>query len=1173
MLLKKLEIFGFKSFAEKTSLEFEPGVTAIVGPNGCGKSNIVDAMKWVLGEQSAKELRGSAMEDVVFNGTELAERVNLAEVSLTISNEDGILPIEFSEVTISRRLFRNGESGYLINKVPVRLKDVHELIAGTGIGTKAYSLMEQGKMDLIVSSRPEERRYVFEEASGITKFKNKKKEATRKLEYTENNVLRVSDIVSEIRRQISSLERQARKAERYKVGYEELKEKELKSAGSEIKKYRESISFSSLEKNKMQKDSDFVNQTLQDKESFAKQLRDSIANSSERIAEEENNLREFKTKYQRNSERVQWDKQFMSESKEKIELLSRDLDEIQNRIDNSRLKLEETEKDKDYFQDQEEDLTAQIEQKKKDVLEINEKQDNLKNLMDELKNKVLEFNFELTQKRNLLLEIEGERKSLRVRLERLQEEREDIISQKSSQNEQIAQCLKDVESKEIELKQSEENVQGLTQERAELLNKKQSVDLEKVGLEKKITTFQTRLTSWREIASSGLGRPESLKIIQQESENVLGLLSEILQVGSEGVSKVELAFMPYLESLIIRTKAEALEVIRFCKKQGLFDVSIIVLDELEEYNYIEIAGAIPVAEHVQLRPEYKRLLYLIRDVYYVSDFDHAQELSLKYPGKRFLTDLNVILQRGGIAIGSNSSCELGYIDREGKIARLEKSLNDSELRFSELIKKISVLNNQSTDSEQALNLAEERKVRLNYDLVALRKSLEVNQENQSRLLQEEEVLNLDIDEIKSQLENDIARRDRLTLETEEKDVRLKETESDFLSSQTEYDNLMEEKHNFSIHLAQLEEKESSLNERKKQFHILYQTANSDLENLIKDQEKRTQDHSDTVAKISQLEEEIKRLEDENVNLNIKIEEGQMVLDNNKQDYEKLKSDFDREEDALIKLRNEYTTGKDDFHELDLSINEKEYKIKSIKDRIYQRYNISEIAEGDLTLEEERSLGEEIQESQDRLQKMGEVNLVAIEEHKQLQERLSFLEKQEKDLLEAKESLMAAIRKINKTTRELFANTFQEVRAAFKEIFPRLFGGGDADLILEEGVDCLEAGIVILARPPGKKLQSVSLLSGGEKALTALSLLFAIFKIKPSPFCILDEVDAPLDESNIDRFRRLLEEFAKYSQFLVITHNKRTISTADVMYGITMENTGISKIVSIKFQKTEASSAH
>ncbi len=1173
MLLKKLEIFGFKSFAEKTSLEFEPGVTAIVGPNGCGKSNIVDSMKWVLGEQSAKELRGGSMEDVIFNGTELAEQVNFAEVALTISNESGKLPIDFSEVTISRRLFRSGESEYLINKAPVRLKDVQELIAGTGIGTKAYSLMEQGKIDLIVSSRPEERRYVFEEASGITRFKNKKKEAVRKLEHTENNILRISDIISENRRQISSLERQARKAERYKVVYEELKDKELGYAGFEIQKYKELISSSSFRKDKIQNDSDSVKQLLEEKESFAKQLRNSIASASETIAEKENNLREFKTGYQRNSERVEWDKQSISESEEKIKLLGGDLAEIQNRINNSRVKLEDAEKDKDYFREGEEGLIAQIEQKKEDVLEIDGEQKNLKNLIDDFKSRVLELNFELTQKRNLLLELEGELKSLKMRLERLQLEHQDVISQIDSQGEQLAQCLKSVEAKEQELSQADERVEKLTRDKTSLLSKKQGIEFEKVELDKKIAAFKARLTGWREIASSELGSSESLKIILQEMPEAAGLLSKILQAAVEDISKVELAYRPYLESLVVRSKEEALEIIKFCRGKDLFDVNIIILDELKEFKSIEIEGAVSIIKYIRLNLEYKQLFSLVEDTYYVSDFTQAQEMSLKYSGKRFLTDANVIFRQGEAAIGPDPSCELGYIDREGKIERLEKDLDDSKRRSSELSEEIAGLDSKLSESEQTLNSAETKRAGLNYELAVLRKSLEVNQENKNRLLQEKDVLDSDIDEIKSQLGNDASRKERLQAEIEDKDVQLKKSEQELSASQTELNNTIENKHNLSVQLAQLEEKEASLNERKKQFHVLYEAANLELENLIKDQEKRRQDYNDTVSKISHLQEEIEKLEGENIGLKTQIEEGEAALENNKRSYERLKLDFDKEEDMLIKLRNEYTAQKDDAHELDLNINEEEYKIKSIKDRVVQRYSISEIPEVKLTPAEEVSLQDEIRQLQDRVQKIGVVNLVANEEHKQLQERLSFLEKQEQDLLQAKESLAAAIRKINKTTRELFSGTFQKVRAAFKDIFPRLFGGGDADLILEEGIDCLEAGIEILARPPGKKLQSVNLFSGGEKALTALSLLFAIFKIKPSPFCILDEVDAPLDESNIDRFRRLLEEFSEYSQFLVITHNKRTISTAEVIYGITMENTGISKIVSVKFQKTEEAPAH
>ncbi len=1174
MLLKKLEIFGFKSFAEKTTLEFEKGITAIVGPNGCGKSNIVDGMKWVLGEQSAKELRGGSMEDVIFNGTELAERVNFAEISLEISNEDGKLPIEFSDVTITRRLFRSGESEYLVNRVPVRLKDVQELIAGTGIGTKAYSLMEQGKMDLLLSSKPEERRFVFEEASGITRFKNKKKEATRKLEATENNLLRVADIIAEVRRQISSLERQARKAERYKVFYEELKDKEVKFAAFEIKGARENIKTHLSEKEKMQNYFESMKSLLQEQESRARVLRGSISSRSEEIAKEENHLREHSSKFQRNQERVEWNRNSILENNKKMLLLGDELREIKQRIETAVAKIEGAEREKLDLGREEESSKIQIEEKKNTIQSLETKSKNINKEIEELKSRIMEENFELTQKKNLLLQLDSEIKACKIRLERLHLDKEDAQVQLNEQETKISSISIKLSEIEEKLNEVSQKFESMLQNKKLLLENREIHIAERAGIERDITTFETRLSSWREIQSKGLSYSESLRLIQQKlPQNIMGLLSDLLKVVPENVTKVETSYRGHLEAVVVKDKDNAAILLDFCRREALSDVNIIILEQLKEPQIEKIAEAVSISELLNVEGEYKKLLSLAADIYYAKEITAAQELSSKYPRFKFLSESNILFQQGKICIGFNPSKDLGYLDREGKIARLDEKtvlLKDKLIKLNESIKN---LDNNIAIAENDVAAVEKDKAALNYEVVNLKRSQEALEENKKRLLQEKEVIDLDIEEIKTELENNSSRGERLQHEVSDIQELLKEAEEGLLKAQAELSQALDLKHDISLQAAQLAAQGASIRQRHEQFQGWYNLANEELQNLSSDEQKRKQDYDDAVLKIFQFKEEISVLTEDNIALDKNLNDGESALGEKKLDYESLKSEFEKDEDALINMRNEYTGKKDEIHALDLGINEEEYKIKSIKDRLNQVYNIQDFPEAVKEGDDHTLIKQEIQELQDKVQKIGEVNLVAIEEHKQLQERLSFLENQEKDLLEAKESLATAIRKINKTTREMFSEAFQEVRKAFKEIFPRLFGGGDADLILDEGVDCLEAGIEILSRPPGKKLQSVGLLSGGEKALTALSLMFAIFKVKPSPFCILDEVDAPLDESNIDRYRRLLGEFASLSQFLVITHNKRTISTADVIYGITMENTGISKIVSVKFHKTEEATAN
>ncbi len=1174
MLLKSLEIYGFKSFAEKTVLEFEPGVTAIVGPNGCGKSNIVDAMKWVLGEQSAKELRGGSMEDVIFNGTELADKVNFAEVSLKISNESGKLPIDFSEVIISRRLFRTGESDYLINMAPVRLKDVQDLIAGTGIGTKAYSLMEQGKMDLIVSSKPEERRYVFEEASGITRFKNKKREAERKLEHTENNLLRVSDIISEVRRQISSLERQARKAEKYKIAYEEVKRKEVVLASVKIKEYKDSISSFSSKKRLFNEDSVKMQKLLESKESLAKTLRDNISKASENIAQAENILREASSKQQRNKERIEWSSQVTEESKERIEILKKEVQDIEARVDVSKNKMVELQEEKESFNKEREGLDQGINNKRDNIEAIIKEESEIKDEIESIKSKILEYNYDFTQKNNLLLELESEFKSLRIRVERLKENRNDIGFKLEEQDSKIIKLEEELKDKEEKFNILETDLNKIFNDKLSLEKKKESLISERINLEKKSANSEAKLDSWVEIHSKGLGYSEGANRLREKYPDlILGRVSDLIKVAPEYVDRVESAFGNKLKSLVVDNRDSAINILEYCKKENISDLEIIVLSELifKEPEYIE--GVFPISYFVDIDTSKKPILALVKDVFYSDDSQRARELSFSYPNYRFLTKGYLTFQGPALGIGFDLTKDLGLLDREGKIDRLKAEIANFKTNIDRLSKEIEESGLEYSKVTGRLSDCEAEKSSLSGDLIGLKKTLESEQTNKERLLQEREILDLDIEDIEAQLNSDTSRRERLKVELDEAGKKVKEDEERLISLQGNQKELLDKKHELSIELAQLETKEASYMERKQKYDDIYGAVELELKNLNIDRARREVESLDITAKITQLEEEIARLKDENDNLKVKLEEGTTILDKDKSEYEQLKSQFEKEEDELIRLRNDSASYKDEAHNIDLNMNEEEYKIKSIKERLNQVYGINDIPdsiEGEIDLD---NIESELKELKERLDRMGEVNLVAIEEHKSLKERSVFLENQEKDLLEAKDSLQAAIRKINKTTRDMFSGTFQQVRSSFKEIFPRLFGGGDADLVLEEGIDCLEAGIEILARPPGKKLQSVSLLSGGEKALTALSLLFSIFQSKPSPFCILDEVDAPLDESNIDRYRKMMEEFSKLSQFLVITHNKRTISTADIIYGITMENTGISKIVSAKLHKTEESVAN
>ena len=1172
MLLKRLEIFGFKSFADKTVLEFEEGITAIVGPNGCGKSNIVDAIKWVLGEQSARELRGLSMEDVIFNGTSQRERINFAEVSLVISNEDGRLPIDFTEVTITRRLFRSGESEYLINKTPVRLKDIQELIAGTGIGTKAYSLMEQGKIDLILSSKPEERRFIFEEASGITRFKAKKKEALRKLENTENNLLRVTDIINELRRQISSLERLARKAERYKLLYEELKLKEAKLAGADIRKAKDMVVNYTQYQERLEKEISELEEQLQQQEQNTRNLRDEMTNLSQELGEDESRIQEFRSQVNMYQEKIVWNQNGIKELEERSNSLEEEIKELKMRLQDIEERIQSVGSEGDSFTHQEKELNSEIQKIDAEIKRMQDREDRYHKEIKESKDQILNLNYQLTHKKNLLMELDSELKSLVTSSHRLREEKQDLLQRVEELENKIINIQTELEEKQRiqrllqgELNQLSATYQEFTAELEDLTTKTSELGREIAGLE-------NLLSSWRQILSQNLGYSQALVVVEKEfsEPGVLGKLSQLVSAPPDKVDVVELGLKEYFNSLVVKDHDTAERVLKFLQTKNLWDLRIIVMEDLKDNGVEEIEGAEALSRFMILKSGAEKLRVIGNKVYFVADFEKAKQLSQKYPRYQFVCSCNLKIAKGSIILGSDPEKDLGYIDREGKIEKAEGRLKQLQDKFNNLEERKEELKIRLQEIIREKQEKEEKLGKINLEITSQNNTLETQIETKNNLLADIKIIEADLEEISQQREKLQERKTRLDSEIEGLETELSEIESRIKYNQQELEKLRDSRHKLNLSRAELTAQFQALQERKSRFQELLDSLNVEKTGITHTLEKRKAEYEEVVNRKQSLMQEIEAMKKEIAELNSRISNEEKVLTEKKQDYKRKKASFEAIEDDLIKIRNKYSEKKDELHSLELKVSDQHHVINSIRDRIYQRYGLAEIPEEALSDQEEQQLRNEVEELKARLEKMGQVNLVAIEEHKTLQERLSFLEGQQKDLMEAKDSLISAIRKINRTTREMFSQTFQDIRTAFKEIFPRLFGGGDADLVLEEG-DCLEAGIEILARPPGKRLQSVSLLSGGEKALAALSLLFAVFKVKPSPFCILDEVDAPLDEANIDRFRKLLEEFSRTSQFLVITHNKRTISTADVIYGITMEDTGVSKIVSVKFQKEEVKS--
>jgi chromosome segregation protein len=1179
MYFKKLELFGFKSFAERTELVFEPGVTAVVGPNGCGKSNIADAIRWVLGEQSAKSLRSSSMEDVIFNGTATKEALNFTEVSFTLSNEERILPIDFDEVVITRRLFRSGESEYLINKVPVRLKDVTELLMGTGIGTEAYSLIEQGKIDLILSSKPEERRFVFEEASGITKYKSKKKEALRKLEQTEQNLLRVNDIILEVKRQINFIERQAKKAEAYKERFEELKNLEVNLATNEYNKF--SNQKSALESElKLLKDSKSQIEVLYNE---LKNNIDSLSGDLEVLEKELGSLdRENLTTQNQlklNLSRLTSNEDRIAEYTDNISLLENEVKSLENKISLLESEIKAANEELERVARDREERQKEIFENENKLLELdNSIKDNV-GAIARGKVELFEFASKHSNLKNELVKLAANLQNVSARHRRLNVERENVLKEYSSLEPKVNSHL-------LELTSLKEKVQSQTDSFNQTQGKISNLEAHIRTLEDAVNKNNTRLASYEsklefllDLKRRHEGFSAGTRVLLEALQNgevsrngVLGVLSELIEPVKNFELTVELALGGNLEGVVVEEEQDAKRLIQFLKEKGagvakffmlgIFNNSLPLL--IGEDNEIR-----PISGFIKCDDRLKNLIgSLLGNCYLVKDIDTALRMC-KDRNVRFITENKEIVELGLITTGYSAISEdTSILTRESRIKELSEFISQTKRENKDIADKKIVFEKEREDLISSLRAQEDVFKAESQKLLAEEKEYESLGNSIARLKEELSLVNLEIDEITDE-EASFKEKERSInesfLQAEDQQKKLDSTITDL---QRLIERNLKEKEGILLKLTQdrtllsgISDKEANLNEslRKLNLNFAEQTQTARL---------KTQTACDYKDKSKSLKKEAQELEAVNEKLTEAINKYSEDLKSRFLKKDQMTAQIKDIKSSLYIKQGEFDAANKRSQDIELELTEFNLKCENIKNRINEIYK-TELISGvqDEALVREDAI-KQIERLKAKIESMGTVNMVAIEEHKELVERYNFLESQNQDLVNAKESLLKAITTINKTTKELFMETFQKIQVEFRNFVRLLFGGGDSELLLIDRDDVLESGIEIVAKPPGKKLQNIMLLSGGEKALTAIALLFAIFKVKPSPFCVLDEIDAPLDESNVGRFSKVLQDFVKMSQFIIITHNKKTITMADVMYGITMEESGVSKIVSVKFSESE-----
>ncbi len=1179
MYLKKLELYGFKSFANKTALTFEPGVAAIVGPNGCGKSNISDSIKWVLGEQSAKELRGSKMEDVIFNGTDNTEAVNLAEVSLTFSNVDRILPVDYDEVIITRKVFRSGESEYLLNKTQVRLKDIIALLAGTGIGVSSYSIAEQGKMDRVLHAKPEDRREIFEEASGITKYKTKRKEALNKLEHTEANLVRIADIVNEVKRQIGSIERQAQKAEKFRLRFDHLKELDIKLALHKYRQIKDQEDSKRENINSHKQNEGHLSLELNIQQDELRIHREKINSFDENIANTRQGVSEVSGAIDMNKNTVKVNTERIEELKARSETLSKEIEEITRRSSEMRQKISSMKSEFSLINEEREKRQALVAKTEASVKEITDIIKQCEQAISESKVSIMDNAASQSRARNELSRVSAGVATASSRHRRLNIEKEKVIKDKD----EIEKNLQAAETAVTEQGKVLENVLQLlnslknafTQLSASFKEKADAMDKAK----HRLASSSSKLELLRDLKKKQEGFSEGVKSYMEfiennpaQKESFVGIVADMIEADDSLIKPLESVLGEKSQAIIVRDRSACKAAQEFLKINKRGRAQFIIIEEVPQESVINQADTAytKLSTLIGVKPEGKPVLdYLLKDTCLVKQIPDSAEAAGQ--NAVFVTGQGDL--KSGIIYSAGASAADEYtsiIGRDAKIRELadeveslKKQISESEeehsrtaFKLEQMKKDISGQEESAKKEEIKLNSKEAEKVKITEETHKLQEELnlitlelEETDIEESQLKEQEEALNRQLAGLESEREN---------------------LENSVTENQREIARQGEEKEKAVVCLAELRTQMSLVVEK---FNAQSSSLNM-LKESLRNEESSVSDRSRQIeearAKISSLSDDIERIAKENVTLSDKLSALNRELSGLQDERKKACTLVEERENKIRSMQKELDELRGNISNFHLDVSELTYKATSIKERIESSYK-SDLDQEQVVFEgteDWQAISEEVEALKAKIDKMGPVNLVAIEEHKELQERYEFLSSQQEDLLGAKESLHKAINKINRTTRKMFIETFEQIQVAFKEYFKLLFGGGTAELFLVDQADILESGIEIVVRPPGKKLQSISLLSGGEKALTSVALLFALFKVRPTPFCILDEIDAPLDEANIDRFSRMLQEFLKTTQFVIITHNKKTISVCDLMYGITMEKSGVSKIVSVQLVDDE-----
>jgi len=1191
MHLQSLELFGFKSFADKTVFSFHKGITAIVGPNGCGKSNVLDAVRWALGEQSAKSLRGDEMADVIFNGAETRKPVGLAEVSLTFTDCSEELGIEWHDVRVTRRVYRDGNSEYLLNKTPCRLRDIQNLFADTGVARAAYSMMEQGKIDMILSSRPEDRRAVFEEAAGITKYKSQKREALRKLEATEANLLRIGDVIKEVKRQIGSLQRQAGKARRYQALHADLRVLESHYSRKQLDVLEGDLSDCHKEIERLTQSEAAMREKIDNSENALTEERRALDKIDIEIADSRAEVQRLESEIAAHRSRIEFNRLRAEEFAELVERAQRDIGDAEKKRKQHAAEVEQTNHSIA-------EIERQLKEKEAELTDLASLAGKIQKNRTERATQLQELQLTLSKSESRVATLEEELSGTKTRRELTRAQTEHLAKQirtLAAASDKLARHI--AASGKTSRREAIDVEASLREKEKRLCEAEQNL----AALERTLAEKQSRLDVLRQLNEEGEGLAEGSQAVlkglddpDKFREAIAGSLVAHLDVDPKFVSAIEAALGRNLHAVVLRDASVASEIIARLGKKKLGQAALLIpqltgsAQKPARKSLPE--GALAWATDKLIAPSSLEpfVSHLLGNVIIFSDLQHALECKKCEPALAMATLAGEFISAEGIVFGGSSEVRApSLLERKAQIANLAKEeaalakereslcakrdeakaaleiASRLQRELGEAERKIDNLRSDKNALEQQIATADERVTHLERELKTMRDQLAKEQAElaafeaaQKQTTLREEELTENMNQLRLAVATERQRHENFIAQHEA--MRTREAELVELMAVRKAD------------IATYEAKLAAQAEESRESESLIKSQTLQREEAKANAVKIAEQRATRLSSISHCEAELRRLRDSLAELQHRRAQRQVRESQLQMKIDNLAEHISRS--YQIDLRA-FVVDQPAFEKV-LRAQAKRWIDRPAGDAANggeAASNLPSRSENAIHLGDV-DLQKVITDLRTQLDNMGPVNLEAVHEYDELDERYKFLEAQNNDLTNSRRELLDVIAQINSTTRKLFGETFAQVRINFREMFAELFGGGRADLSLLDDNDPLNCGIEIVAKPPGKQLQSISLLSGGERSMVAVALLFAIYMVRPSPFCILDEVDAAMDEGNINRFIRVLERFVEQSQFVIITHNKRTIAKADVLYGVTMEERGVSKLVGMKLTAPQNVSA-